>query len=52
MIPAGLSAEGLPVGMQIIGRRFHDEDVLTASVVFEQIQPWTDTYKITAERPL
>ena len=51
-IPAGLSAEGLPVGMQIIGRRFHDEDVLTASAVFEQIQPWMDTYKITAERPL
>src|SRR5262249_14447943 len=32
-IPAGLSASGLPVGMQIVGRRYADVDVLTASAV-------------------
>ena len=51
-IPAGLTSESLPVGMQIIGKRFHDEDVLTASAAFEKHQPWADTYKITAARPL
>jgi amidase len=38
-IPAG-TAEGLPVGMQLIGRRYADADVLTASAVFERLRPW------------
>jgi amidase/aspartyl-tRNA(Asn)/glutamyl-tRNA(Gln) amidotransferase subunit A len=50
-IPAGL-ADGLPVGMQIVGRRYADADVFAASAVFEQLQPWADTYKICAARPL
>ena len=51
-IPAGLSEDGLPVGMQIIGRRYADEDVLAASAAFERIRPWQDTYEICANRPL
>ena len=39
-IPAGLTSEGLPVGLQIIGKKFRDEDVLAASYAFEQISPW------------
>ena len=39
-IPAGLSSEGLPVGMQIIGKKFRDEDVFAAAHTFEQISPW------------
>jgi amidase/aspartyl-tRNA(Asn)/glutamyl-tRNA(Gln) amidotransferase subunit A len=42
-IPAGM-ARGLPVGMQIIGRRYADADVLAASATFERIRPWRDTY--------
>src|SRR6266571_3016193 len=38
-IPAGLSADGLPVGLQIAGRRFADESVLAASAAFEQARP-------------
>jgi amidase/aspartyl-tRNA(Asn)/glutamyl-tRNA(Gln) amidotransferase subunit A len=49
-IPAGLSDDGLPVGMQIIGRRYADADVLAASAVFERLRPWQDTYKICADR--
>ena len=51
-VPVGLTADGLPVGMQIIGKRFHDEDVLAASSAFEKLQPWIDNYKITASREL
>lgn len=40
-VPAGLTEGGLPVGMQIIGRKFRDEDVLAASYAYEQISPWT-----------
>jgi amidase/aspartyl-tRNA(Asn)/glutamyl-tRNA(Gln) amidotransferase subunit A len=45
-VPAGLSDDGLPVGMQIIGKRYADADVLTASAVFEQLRPWQHTYAL------
>jgi amidase/aspartyl-tRNA(Asn)/glutamyl-tRNA(Gln) amidotransferase subunit A len=44
-IPAGLSAQGLPVGLQIIGRRYADADVLAASAAFERERPWRQTYE-------
>ena len=43
-IPAGLSRDGLPVGLQIAGRRFADETVLAASSAFERVRPWSATY--------
>jgi amidase/aspartyl-tRNA(Asn)/glutamyl-tRNA(Gln) amidotransferase subunit A len=51
-IPAGLRASGLPVGLQIIGRRYADADVLTASAVFERVRPWQELYQRCAARPL
>jgi amidase len=50
-VPAGL-ADGLPVGMQVIGRSHADADVLAASAAFERLRPWRGTYRIPAERPL
>jgi amidase len=51
-IPAGLAEGRLPVGMQLIGRRHADADVLAASAAFERIRPWQDTYQLCASRPL
>ena len=40
-VPAGLSSRGLPIGLQIIGRRHDDLSVLDAMVVAEQVLgPW------------
>ena len=50
-VPAGL-ANGLPVGLQIIGRRHGDEDVLAASAAFERAQPWNDIYRRLETRVL
>ena len=45
-IPCGLIGGRLPVGLQIIGRRYADVDVLAASAAFEQARPWNATYEI------
>ena len=39
-VPCGFTPAGLPVGLQIVGRRFDDLGVLQASAAFEEAQPW------------
>ena len=39
-IPVGLTATGLPVGLQVIGRRHDDLGVLAAGLVVETHRPW------------
>jgi len=41
-VPAGATDEGLPVGLQIVGRRHADGTVLAASAAFEAAHPWSD----------
>ncbi|HXG16300.1 MAG TPA: amidase [Calidithermus sp.] len=39
-VPAGFTDEGLPVGLQIVGRRWADRTVLAASAAYEAARPW------------
>ena len=38
-VPAGF-VDDVPVGLQIIGRQYKDEDVLAVAHAVEQVQPW------------
>jgi len=41
-IPSGWSNTGLPIGMQIVGKRFDEKTVLQVSKAFEEIAPWQE----------
>jgi aspartyl-tRNA(Asn)/glutamyl-tRNA(Gln) amidotransferase subunit A len=41
-VPCGWTADGLPLGLQIVGRRHEDALVLRAAAAFEAVAPWTD----------
>ncbi|HEX5265341.1 MAG TPA: amidase family protein [Acidimicrobiales bacterium] len=42
-VPAGVTSDGLPVGLQIMVRRHADEVALRLARVFEQARPWPRT---------
>lgn len=39
-LPCGWSADGLPIGLQVVGHRFADETVMRIGGAFEATQPW------------
>ncbi len=41
-VPCGFTPAGLPVGLQIVGKRFDDLGVLQAAAAYEAIAPWAD----------
>jgi aspartyl-tRNA(Asn)/glutamyl-tRNA(Gln) amidotransferase subunit A len=41
-VPCGFNSEGLPVGLQIVGRRLDEAGVLRAAAAFEVAHPWRD----------
>jgi len=43
-VRAGLTGNGLPVGLQIVGPRHRDDLVLQASYAYEQARPWNDDW--------
>jgi aspartyl-tRNA(Asn)/glutamyl-tRNA(Gln) amidotransferase subunit A len=40
-VPCGFTRAGLPVGLQIVGRRDDDAGVLQAAAAFERARPWS-----------
>ncbi len=40
-IPAGFTADGLPVGLQLVARAWREEDLFTAAAALEAARPWT-----------
>ena len=38
-IPCGLTRDGLPIGLQLVGRMFEDNRVLQAARAYEQVRP-------------
>ena len=42
-VPAGFTSDGLPIGLQIVGRHLDDPLVLRASAAFERARPWRNT---------
>jgi amidase len=41
-VPCGFTKSGLPVGLQIVGRRRQEAQVLKAAAAFEAAAPWAD----------
>ena len=44
-VPGGRSREGLPLGVQLIGRMGDDEVVLSISAALEALMPWRENYR-------
>ncbi len=42
VVPCGWSADGLPVGIQIVGKALGEATILRAAAAFEQARPWDD----------
>ncbi len=41
-VPSGFGADGLPTGLQIVGRWWKDADVLRLGAILERVRPWAD----------
>jgi len=41
-LPCGWTQKGLPVGIQIVGRRLSEWTLLQAASAYELAAPWTD----------
>jgi Asp-tRNA(Asn)/Glu-tRNA(Gln) amidotransferase A subunit family amidase len=40
-IPAGLTSDGLPVGLQVTARRHRDDILLRLARIYEEAHPWS-----------
>jgi Asp-tRNA(Asn)/Glu-tRNA(Gln) amidotransferase A subunit family amidase len=41
-VPAGWTDNGLPIGLQIVARRYRDDQALRIGAALEQLRPWAD----------
>jgi amidase/aspartyl-tRNA(Asn)/glutamyl-tRNA(Gln) amidotransferase subunit A len=45
-VPSGVSPDGMPTGMQLVGRRFADAELLYAAAAYERTHPWYDSLSL------
>ncbi|WP_432849266.1 amidase [Amycolatopsis sp. CA-161197] len=43
-VPSGVSDSGVPTGLQIVGKPYHDETVFSAAKAFEAVAPWAQRH--------
>lgn len=41
-VPAGFTADGLPVSMQLVGRPFAEATLLRAAAAYERVTGWSE----------
>jgi aspartyl-tRNA(Asn)/glutamyl-tRNA(Gln) amidotransferase subunit A len=46
-VPSGVSAAGLPIGLQLIGRYFDEASIFRAAAALEAAAPWADRRPMT-----
>ena len=39
-VPSGMAANGVPTGIQIVGKTFDDQSVFRAGAALEKVRPW------------
>ena len=49
-IPCGVDSEGMPIGMQIVGKHFAEETILNAAYTYEQKVKFRDNYNPTFKK--
>jgi Asp-tRNA(Asn)/Glu-tRNA(Gln) amidotransferase A subunit family amidase len=42
-VPSGFADNGVPTGIQIVGRTYDDATVFRAGAAYERVRPWLDT---------
>jgi aspartyl-tRNA(Asn)/glutamyl-tRNA(Gln) amidotransferase subunit A len=47
-VPSGFGSDGLPTGVQIVGRWWQDSDVLNLGAALEQARPWAGRRPVAA----
>ena len=45
-IPSGIASNGVPTGVQIVGKPYDDIPVFQAGYQIEQIEPWFQNNKL------
>lgn len=49
-MPCGVDSKGMPVGMQLIGKRFDEETILNVAYTYEQATKFREKYKPTFKK--
>ena len=44
-VPCGVDSQGMPIGVQLIGKHFDEETILRAAYTYEQEEKFREKYK-------